>query len=117
MPKLVETKLNRKMMNFVGVMSTAAIATHVVSLSADKPTKAKIDVIAGACLGGRGLANFDQKNEFGGPAPDAFKWGNVAANLALGGALIKKGMDNMWQPAARRDASCSPRIRRENPCS
>ena len=44
---------------------------------------------------GAGLANFDQKNEFGGPAPDAFKWGNVAANLALGGALIKKGMDNM----------------------
>ena len=97
MPKLVEDKLTRKMMNFIGVMSTAAIATHVVSLSADKPTKAKIDVIAGAsCLGiAAGLANFDQKNEFGGPAPDAFKWGNVAANVALGGALIKKGMDNM----------------------
>jgi hypothetical protein len=97
MPKLVENKLNRKMMNFIGVMSTAAIATHVVSLSADKPTKAKIDVIAGAsCLGvAAGLANFDQKNEFGGPAPDAFKWGNVAANVAMGGALIKKGMDNM----------------------
>ena len=97
MPKLVENNLNRKMMNFVGVMSTAAIATHVVSLSADKSTKAKLDVIAGAsCLGvAAGLSNFDQKNEFGGPAPDAFKWGNVAGNAVLGAALIKKGMDNM----------------------
>ena len=48
MPKLVENKLTRKMANFIGVMSTAAIATHAVSLSADKSTKAKLDVIAGA---------------------------------------------------------------------
>ena len=96
MPKLVETaepqddELRRRHVH-------RRDRYHVVSLSADKPTKAKIDVIAGAsCLGvAAGLANFDQKNEFGGPAPDAFKWGNVAANLALGGALIKKGMDNM----------------------
>lgn len=97
MPKMVEDKKARKMMNFVGVMSTAAIATHVVSLSADKPTKAKLDVIAGAStLGVAGfLANFDSQTELGGPAPDAFKWGNVATNVVLGAALIKKGMDNM----------------------
>ena len=97
MPKMVEDKKTRKLMNFVGVMSTAAVATHVVSLSADKPTKAKLDVIAGASpLGVAGfLANFDSQTEFGGPAPDAFKWGNVATNVVLGAALIKKGMDNM----------------------
>ena len=63
MPKMVEDKKTRKLMNFVGVMSTAAVATHVVRLSAD--------------------------------TPDAFKWGNVATNVVLGAALIKKGMDNM----------------------
>tara|TARA_B110000305_G_C19120932_1_gene484291 strand:+ start:130 stop:645 length:516 start_codon:yes stop_codon:yes gene_type:complete len=97
MPKMVEAKQSCKLFRFLGVMGASQVATSIVGLSADKPTKAKLDIINGATAFGiaAGLGNMDLKEDFGGPAPEAFKYGNMVANVAMGAALIKRGMDNL----------------------
>jgi|Transcript_1852 hypothetical protein len=98
MPKMVEAPQSRKLFRFLGVMGAGSVATAVVGLKcSDKNTKAKLDLIAGATsLGVAGaLANMSASEDFGGPAPDAFKYGNIAGNVLIGAALIKRGIDNV----------------------
>ena len=75
----------------------AQTAVGIVALGADQQTRAKLDVIGGATAIGiaGGLAQFDAEKDMGGPVKDVMKYGNIAANLAMGAMMIKRGMDNL----------------------
>jgi|TARA_B100001540_G_scaffold263413_1_gene243191 hypothetical protein len=97
MPNMVRDDHDAKVFRFLGVMGCAQTAVGIVALGADQQTRAKLDVIGGATAIGiaGGLAQFDAEKDMGGPVKDVMKYGNIAANLAMGAMMIKRGMDNL----------------------
>ena len=95
MPEMVKADQSCKMLRLCGTLNAMSLAANFATKDADAKTKKKMDFVNAATYAGlaAGISQFDAEKDFGGPAGAVMKYGNMACQLAMAGAYMKRAMD------------------------